>query len=258
MNIFRNKVQVVALAALLGIAPFSLANTTQAGEYDTQIQSRVEQKLSSNKDFKDVRSTVENGVVTLSGSVNTYREKLDAGKQARKSDKEVKEVRNLIEVSPTVPDAQLQKTLARRIADDRIGYYDEAFNAISVNVHNGVATLSGYAADYPSYNDALALAENTKGVKDVVDNVRVLPLSSFDNSLRFRLYRAIYGNSVLSKYAMNPVRPIRIVVDNGHIALFGKVDSTMDKEIAGIEANRVFGGFSVENHLTTPNQVVDR
>jgi hypothetical protein len=87
------------------------------------------------------------------------------------------------------------------------------------------------------------------GVKDVIDNVSVEPVSQFDDGLRLRALRAIYGDSVLSKYAMDPARPIRIIVTNGHVTLYGSVDSSMDKTIAGLKANQLFGAFSVDNKL---------
>jgi len=87
------------------------------------------------------------------------------------------------------------------------------------------------------------------GVKDVIDNVSVEPVSQFDDNLRLRAERVIYRDSVLSKYAMDPARPIRIIVANGHVTLYGSVDSQMDKEVAGIRANQVFGAFSVDNKL---------
>jgi osmotically-inducible protein OsmY len=62
---------------------------------------------------------------------------------------------------------------------------------------------------------------------------------------------------VLSRYGSDPTKPIRIVVENGHIALYGKVDRQADVNIAGIRASGVFGGFSVQNYLTTtPTDVV--
>jgi len=254
-----SQIPVVALAALLTLAPIAQASTTPAGRYDSQIQASVTQKLDNKSDFKSVRSTVEDGIITLTGTVDSYKLKLDAEKQARKSDKQVKGVRNLIEVAgPSVSDAELQKKLTSKISHDRIGYNDVAFNAVSVDVKDGVVTLGGFAADYPAYNDAVGIAQNQKGVKDVVNNIRVLPTSGFDDNLRVRLYRAIYFDNVLSKYAMDPVHPIRIVVSNGNVALYGQVDSTMDRNIAGMRARQVFGGFSVENNLTLPNQVEAR
>jgi hyperosmotically inducible periplasmic protein len=54
---------------------------------------------------------------------------------------------------------------------------------------------------------------------------------------------------VLGRYATDPGKPIRIVVENGKLQLYGVVDSTMDKNIAGIRAGSVFGAFSVQNNL---------
>lgn len=252
-----NLISVVTLAALMTLGPLAQASTTAAGRYDAQIQASVSQKLAQDKDFKNVQSTVEDGIITLTGQVDNLKDKLDAEKQVRKSDKEVSGVRNLIQVAgPSVSDAQLQKKLSEKLKYDRTGYNDVAFNDITVNVKNGVVTLGGAAADYPAYNSALGIAQNTTGVKEVVDNVRVLPL--MDDGLRFRLYRAIYGNNVLSKYAMDPARPIRIIVDHGNIGLYGQVDSKLDKTIAEMRARQVFGGFTVENHLTLPNQAAVR
>jgi osmotically-inducible protein OsmY len=246
-------IPVVTLAALLTLGPLAQASTTAAGRYDARIQSSVSLKLEKKSEFKSIASTTEDGIVTLTGSVDTLKDKLDAEKQARKSDKEVKGVRNLVEVTgANVPDAELQKKLSKKIMYDRAGYRDTAFNFVTVGVNNGVVTLGGVAADYPAANDAVAIAKDINGVKDLVNNIQVLPLSGFDNDLRFRLYRAIYGDNVLSKYGMDPARPIRIVVNGGQIELFGQVDSKMDKNIAGIRAQQVFGGFTVENHLTTP------
>ena len=77
----------------------------------------------------------------------------------------------------------------------------------------------------------------------------MLPVSLFDDSIRVRTARAIYRDSVLGRYASDPVHPIRIVVDNGHVTLYGTVQSVMDKTIAGIRASSVPGTFSVENKL---------
>src|SRR3954468_2494498 len=187
MKSTKNFVSVVTLATLMTLGTLAQASTTAAGRYDAQIQASVEQKLVKDKDFKNVQSTVEDGIVTLTGHVDDLKDKLDAEKQARKADKQAKGVRNLIEVAgPSVSDAELQKKLSEKLAYDRAGYNDVAFNAIWANVDNGVVTLHGAAADYPAYNSAIAVAQNLKGVKEVVDNLRVLPM--MDDGLRFRLY----------------------------------------------------------------------
>jgi len=90
---------------------------------------------------------------------------------------------------------------------------------------------------------------NTAGVKDVVNTMKVAPVSGFDDEIRIRALRAIYHDPALGQYAIDPARPIRIVVDRGNLSLYGVVNSPMDKTIAGIRANQVFGAFTVKNNL---------
>jgi hyperosmotically inducible protein len=48
---------------------------------------------------------------------------------------------------------------------------------------------------------------------------------------------------------MPVLKPIRIIVKNGHATLEGVVDSEADKNLAGLRANGVGGVFSVTNNL---------
>jgi hyperosmotically inducible periplasmic protein len=77
----------------------------------------------------------------------------------------------------------------------------------------------------------------------------VEPTSIFDDQIRVKTLRAIYRDPVLNHYAIDPARPIRILVDNGHVSLYGVVSTKMDKQVAGLRANQVFGAFSVQNNL---------
>jgi len=124
-----------------------------------------------------------------------------------------------------------------------------------LDVKDGVVTLGGTVHDYPSKDSAVVVAETTPGVKDLVDNIEVAPTSMFDDELRVKLYRAIYGASTLRRYEMDPQKPIRIVVENGHVTLYGVVDTAMDKQIAGTQANSVPGVFSVDNKLIALSEV---
>jgi osmotically-inducible protein OsmY len=191
---------------------------------------------------------VEDGIVTLTGSVDIYQQKLDAAKKARKTS-EVQGVRNLIAVEgKSVPDAELAAQLDRKLYYDRVGY-DVAFNYITASVENGTVTLIGEARTDVARDSALALAYRMPGVKDVFNDVRVDPTSIFDDQIRVKTLRAIYRDPVLSRYAIDPARPIRILVNNGHVSLDGVVATQMDKNVAGIRANQVFGAFSVKNNL---------
>jgi len=225
-----------------------MAETSPASRYDTQLQNAVTQKLASKSQYKNVKATVEDGIVTLTGTVDLYQRKLDAAKLARKTSNS-QGVRNLITVAgPNVPDAQLEQKLDKKLTYVREGY-DSTFDYFAIGVKDGVVTVEGQDRTGVGRDEAMAEIANMPGVKDVIDNVSIEPVSPFDDSVRLRTLRAIYGDSVLSKYAIDPARPIRIIVVNGHVTLYGSVDSTMDKNIAGIRAGSVFGAFSVENKL---------
>jgi len=92
----------------------------------------------------------------------------------------------------------------------------------------------------------------------VNDEVEVDPTSIMDDQTRLAVARAVYGDAVLNKYAINPAKPIRISVQNGHVSLYGVVDSKGDKDIAGIRANGVAGVFSVQNNLVVAGQESER
>jgi osmotically-inducible protein OsmY len=238
-------------ASLLAIGLLSatlVAETNSVARYDAQLQNAVTQKLASKSQYKDVTASVEDGIVTLTGTVDLYQRKLDAGKLARKT-QNAQGVRNLITVAgPNVPDAQLEEKLAKKLTYVREGY-DSTFDYFALAVKDGVVTIAGQDRTGVGRDEAMADIANMPGVKDVIDNVSVETVSLFDDGIRLRVLRAVYGDPVLSKYAIDPARPIRIIVANGHVTLYGSVDNAMEKNIAGIRAGSVFGAFSVQNKL---------
>lgn len=237
-----------SLLAMGLLSTVLVAETSAASRYDNQVQSAVAQKLASKDQYKNVQASVEDGIVTLTGTVDLYQRKLDAAKLARKAHN-AQGVRNLITVAgPNVPDAQLEDKLATKLTYVRSGY-DSTFDYFAIGVKDGVVTVEGQDRTGVGRSEALAEIASMPGVKDVIDNVSIAPTSPFDDSVRLRALRAIYGDPVLSKYAIDPARPIRIIVANGHVTLYGEVNSTMDKNVAGIRAGSVFGAFSVENKL---------
>lgn len=204
--------------------------------------------------FKNVEVSVANGVVTLTGTVENFAVKQDANKRVNRL-KNVEGVHNLIQVegAGTISDEQISASLLKQLAYDRVGY-GNAFNAISVQVQNGVVTLGGHALGPVAKESALGLASTTKGVQDVIDNIEVDPVSPMDNRIRIQVYRAVYGFPTLNKYALNPAQPIRITVVNGNVLLNGVVDNEADKNAAGIRANSVPGVFKVTNDLQVASQ----
>jgi len=243
------KLLQLAAALVAVILTLSLGASAAAQDVAAQVRAKLDKSQ-----YKNVEVNVDaNGVATLTGTVNLYEYKADADKTVHKV-KGVTAVRNSIEVAgPSVPDSQLQKSLGEKLAYDRVGY-GNVFDAITLQVENGVVTLGGSALDYPSRDSALGVVSTTPGVKEVVDEISVDPVSPMDWQTRVAVARAVYGFPSLNKYAIDPAKPIRIAVQNGNVALYGVVDSEADKDAAGIRANGVPGVFSVKNYLQVANQ----
>ncbi len=242
----------LTLAALLPILPVQ----AQDKGGDAQVLAEVQKSL-DNKRFSDVHATVKNGIVNLSGTVDVYATKEDAEHKIHHK-KGVVAVHNMIVVQgggsgAEVSDVELRNKLAEKLAYDRVGYGTTAFNSFTIGVQNGVVTLGGTAYGPTDKDSAISLVSHYPGVKDVVDEIEVAPLSPNDDRIRIEAARAIYGFPSLQRYAIDPAKPIRITVVNGNITLTGVVDRQADKDAAGIRANGVPGAFKVTNDLQVAN-----
>jgi hyperosmotically inducible periplasmic protein len=240
------------LAFAMSGAMLALSPSAQAEGQD-EITSAIKAKLHA-KQYNNVQVSVDtNGVATLSGTVDLFEYKADADRAAHKV-KGVNAVRDEIQVGgASASDEEIQKKLGPALAYSREGY-GNLFDAIIMNVQNGVVTLSGHAHDYPNRDAAVGLASTTPGVKEVVDNIEIDPLSPMDDGIRMQVARSIYGYPALNKYAIDPVRPIRIAVQNGHVQLYGTVINNMDRQLAYMQASQVPGVFSVDNHIQVEGQ----
>lgn len=128
------------------------------------------------------------------------------------------------------------------------------FDSISAEVEGGVVTLSGKVT-MPYKRDAIATrVARISGVREVRNEVTVLPVSQWDDELRFRIARAIYGNSNFWTYGAMANPPIHIVVEHGRVTLEGVVNSNVDRMLARSIASS-FGAFSVTNNLKTDAEV---
>jgi osmotically-inducible protein OsmY len=231
--------------------PAQSAAQTPAPAVTAQAASPAENAVAARldkKEFRNVKVSMDEGIATLTGTVDLYAHKADADKRVRKT-KGVTAVHDLIEVGgPTIPDEVLKDKLGEKLEYDRV-FYGNAFNAIMLGVQNGVVTLGGHALSYVSRDSALALVSYYPGVKDVQDEIQVDPVSMMDNRIRMQVYRAVYSYPSLQRYAIDPGKPIRISVQNGHVELYGMVDRQADKDIAFMRANGVPGVFEVKNYL---------
>ena len=252
-NLLARHLATVVSCVALTFGVLAYPALAQNNKDDAKIEADLHHAL-DNKRFSGVQAAVQNGNVMLTGTVNTYADKQAADKKAHHVD-HVKGVDNEIQIAGgETTDEQLRDKLAKQLTYYMVGYGTTAFDNINIGVKNGVVTLSGTVYGPYDKDSAMSIVENTAGVKDVVDDLKVAPVSPMDDQLRLRLARVIYGDPVLQKYALDPAKPIRITVVNGNVMLSGVVDNKMDKDVAGIRANSVPGVFKVVNNLQVAGQ----
>ena len=146
--------------------------------------------------------------------------------------------------------ARARERLERQVRHELVmlPYYG-VFDNLLFRVDGGKVTLLGQVTRPTLKSDAGNVVKRIEGVESVDNQIEVLPLSSNDDSIRLAVYRAIYSQPSLNRYALRAVPPIHIIVKNGNATLEGVVSSEGDKNIAGIQANGVSGVFSVKNNL---------
>ena len=127
------------------------------------------------------------------------------------------------------------------------------FDWIEGQVRNGVVTLSGSVRE-PVRKDELEKAVmNVEGVSKIDNQIDVLPLSTYDDQLRLRAVRAIYGSSTFDRYALGTNPPIHIIVDNGRVVLKGIVANTLERQVAESLVRNSLLAFDVRNELRVEN-----
>jgi hyperosmotically inducible protein len=127
--------------------------------------------------------------------------------------------------------------------------YYGVFDNISYQVEGYTVTLCGQVTRPSLKKSAERVVRRIEGVESVDNRIEVLPLSNFDDRIRRAAFRAIYRHPVLSRYGIQPVPPIHIIVRNGNLFLEGVVATNPERDVANIVANGVSGVFSVTNNL---------
>ncbi len=127
--------------------------------------------------------------------------------------------------------------------------YYGVFDNVSFRVEGDTVYLMGHVNRPTLKSSAANVVKRIEGVNRVVNEIEVLPLSRHDDLVRVGVLRAVYSQSGLQRYGYGANPSIHIIVKNGHVTLEGVVANQMDRNIAGIRANGVFGAFGVTNNL---------
>ena len=129
--------------------------------------------------------------------------------------------------------------------------YTGVFDNLAYKVEGDTVTLYGQVVRPSTRKDAERRVRRVAGVARVVNQIEVLPLSSFDDSIRVSTYRELYRAGGLYRYFLGANPSVRIIVNRGHVTLEGFVANEGDRRLAGIIARGVPGSFSVTNNLRT-------
>ncbi|MEW6730890.1 MAG: BON domain-containing protein [Acidobacteriota bacterium] len=142
--------------------------------------------------------------------------------------------------------AFIQERIRKRLAS--LPYYS-VFDNLYFNYDGETVVLGGEVARASLRKDAEKAVEDVEGVERIVNRIEILPLSTVDNRIRAQAYRQLFSHPQLSRYAIQPVPPIHIIVKHSRIKLEGVVANRSDKIVAGMLANQISGVFSVVNNL---------
>jgi hyperosmotically inducible protein len=146
-----------------------------------------------------------------------------------------------------------------RLADDIgrsiLGYTRlTIFDDINASVDNGAVVLTGKVTTPIKKSDIEHRVAKIDGVRSMRSDIAVLPVSPYDDSLRYRISRAIYNNPSFWNYASMANPPIHIIVEGGHVTLSGVVNSNVERMLAGSLAVGN-GELSVKNELKTDAEI---
>ena len=141
---------------------------------------------------------------------------------------------------------QLAKKVRRELVT--LPYYG-VFDNLAYSINGSTVTLYGEVVRPTTKSGAEKRVQKLAGVRRVVHNIRVLPLSRFDDNIRNATYRSIAQMGGLYRYLQGANPSLHIVVDGGHVTLEGVVANSSDRALANMAARRVSGAFSVKNNL---------
>lgn len=153
-------------------------------------------------------------------------------------------------IAPQGPSPEAEKRIQREVRHQLLMLpFLDVFDNLTYKVDGYNVTLGGQVTRPSLKSSAETVVKKVEGVEKIDNQIEVLPLSPMDDRLRIRLFRSIYGYAPLQRYALPVIKPIRIIVKNGHVTLEGVVDSEADKNLVTLRAKSVSGTFSVTNNL---------
>jgi osmotically-inducible protein OsmY len=152
-----------------------------------------------------------------------------------------------------IPTREIEQKVMKKLL--RLPHYG-VFDLITFKVDGDTVILSGKVAEARNKKDAENAIEDVKGVESVKNNIEILPLSSFDNSIRVRLFRTFVRQGGIFRYVQGTNPLVRLIVEGGNVTLEGYVTNLGDYNLMNILANSVTNVFSVKNNLVIAKEQI--
>jgi osmotically-inducible protein OsmY len=210
---------------------------------DRSLKHAVEEELEwePSIDAEHIGVTVEDGVITLSGHVSTYAEKLAAENTAKR----VKGVRAIAQ------EIEIRFPNDKKISDDQIAKraldiiaWDSTIpdGKVQVMVQNGFVTLTGEVDWFYQRDSAETSIRRLSGVKGIFNNIKIKSRAQASD-IKQRIETALKRNAEVE------ADTIRVSVLNGRVTLDGKVKAWYERDLAERTAWSAPGVVSVEDHI---------
>ena len=240
----------------LFLAPLMLALAVQAAfakkqDSTAQITAKIEDKLYHAQVFKHgaVQVNVENGVATLTGTVDSVGFKMDAERAARKVDG----VTVLDNINVHAEDVT-PRQIGEQARKDILTYPKYSiFDWVSLEIQGDRLIVNGQVTQPYKKQDIGNFLAHVKGVGELDNDLEVLPTSQYDDSLRLAVARAIYNDPYFIHYRDQALPPIHVIVKNGNVTLEGVVANSLDRAKAEADARLAPTFFSFTDNLRIEN-----
>jgi hyperosmotically inducible protein len=215
---------------------------------DSQTTAAIEARIYHSGVYKsgDVQVSYQDGVATLSGTVDNLASKLDAEHAARKVHGVKQVVDNIVVRADDISDRQILEQARHQV----VMYYAYGiFDNVELQAQGDKLIVSGEVTQPFKKADIGNLLTRVRGVASVENQLEVLPNSGFDDQLRLQIARAIYRDPFFVQYAHQALPPIHIIVKNGNVTLEGVVATSLDRAKAEMAARTAGLSFGVVDNL---------
>jgi osmotically-inducible protein OsmY len=209
--------------------------------------TEVQEKIRDKANIEQLQMREDGDKIILEGAAATLKDKYEAEKIVKKELK--KDVENKIEVSGAIQrtDEEITIDVVDRIRKEATT--SGIFDNLEVITKGGMVTIRGKVRNAHLYDVAQEAAMEVSGVRQVSNQIEILPPSQNDDRLRLQIYRRLRNDDRLFYYFLGARPSISIIVDRGRATLTGYVDTEGDRILAGSLVRQVPGILSVENQL---------